>query len=348
MTLVMQETTRLSHHRRDSGTYRTASALRQSIAMTANTTPQQDASGTSRPTRDEAIGHALKEWEKGEKELAKEQMKALRLWEGKPKAQDKILLGLMIGLPLLLTLTIPLRPLLLADHPVLLAAITGSYAAIGAGGAFAGVGQGALWVIVLAGVLGKVKLNWFFWWLGHRWGDRIIRFMAPTDRAQRFADRLKAMNPWVLRVLVVFAYLPGVPSQLICVLAGTSGMRLRVYMLMDILGALMVTWTVAYVGYASGQTGVDVVLLIDRYALWIMVALIFVVAMYPVFLTSRDQKARRAAVVKEAGEAYDAETERLAAGSAGASPEAGPSGDQTPQHDPDPATTAPTSKNSEE
>ncbi|MBR8742717.1 DedA family protein [Nocardiopsis sp. MG754419] len=240
----------------------------------------------------------------------------MRLWDGKPRTQDKILLGLMIGLPLFLTLTIPLRPLLIADHPVLLAAITGSYAAIGAGGAFAGVGQGALWVVVLAGVIGKVKLNWFFWWIGRHWGFRIIRFLAPTDRAQRFAERLRAMNPWVLRVLVVFAYLPGVPSQIVCVLAGTSGMRLRTYVLMDVLGALMVTSTVAYIGHTSGRTGVDVVLLIDRYALWIMVALIMVMAMYPVFLTARDQRARKSAAVQEAGKAYDAETERLAAGAA--------------------------------
>ncbi|WP_017543212.1 DedA family protein [Nocardiopsis prasina] len=235
----------------------------------------------------------------------------MRLWDGRPRTQDKVLLGLMIGLPLLLALTIPLRPLLIADHPVLLAAITGSYAAIGAGGAFAGAGQGTLWVIVLAGVVGKVKLNWFFWWLGRHWGVRIIRFMAPTDRAQRFAERLRAMNPWVLRVLVVFAYLPGVPSQIVCVLAGTSGMRLRTYVLMDVLGALMVTSTVAHIGFSSGRTGVDIVLLIDRYALWIMVALILVMAMYPVFLTAGDQRSRRAAAVKEAGQAYDSETERL-------------------------------------
>jgi membrane protein DedA with SNARE-associated domain len=284
--------------------------------MTANAAPQRDASGSSRPTRDEAINDALKDWELREKELSREHLRAMRLWDGRPRTQDKILLGLMIGLPLLLTLTIPLRPLLIADHPVLLAAITGSYAAIGAGGAFAGVGQGTLWVIVLAGVVGKVKLNWFFWWLGRHWGVRILRFLAPTDRAQRFAERLRAMNPWVLRVLVVFAYLPGVPSQIVCVLAGTSGMRLRTYVLMDVLGALMVTSTVAYIGFSSGQAGVDIVMLIDRYALWIMVALILVMAMYPVFLTAGDQRARRAAAVTEAGRAHDAETERLATESA--------------------------------
>lgn len=303
--------------------------------MTANTTPRSDDSGTSRPTRDEAVKQALKHWEQREKELGKEQLKTMKLWDGKPQGQDKILLGLMIGLPLLLTLTIPLRPLLIADHPVLLALVTGSYAGIGAGGAFAGIGQGALWLVVVAGVIGKVKLNWFFWWLGHRWGDRFIGFIAPSDRAKRFAERLKTMNPWVLRVLVVFSYLPGVPSQIVCALAGTSGMRLRTYLLLDILGAFIVTSTVAYIGYSSGQAGVDIVLLIDRYALWIMVALILVMAMSPVFLSYRDQKARHAATVKEAGEAYDAETERLASEAAGTAGNVSEASSQVEQDVPD-------------
>lgn len=276
--------------------------------------PRHDADATTgRPTREEAVQHALQRFEEQEKESAKEQVREMRLWEGKAERQDKILLSLFIGLPLLLMLTIPLRPLFLADHPVPLALITGSYAAIGAGAAFAGIGEGALWLVILAGVIGKIKLSWLFWWLGRRWGVRFIRLTVPSERAQRFADRLQEMNPWVLRLLIPLGYFPGIPTMIVCVLAGTSGMRLRTYLLLDALGALLVTSFVAFVGFTSGQAGVDIVLLIDKYALWIVLTLIFVMAMYPVYTSTRDQKARKAETIRAAEADYDAETARLEA-----------------------------------
>jgi membrane protein DedA with SNARE-associated domain len=272
-----------------------------------------DAEDTPRPSREEAVERALEEWERREVELGKEQMRAMRLWDGKAQRQDKVLLTLIVLLPLLMVLTIPLRPLLIADHPVPLAFATGGYAAIGSGGAFAGIGQGSLWLVVLAGVVGKTKANWLFWWLGHRWGIRFVRFVAPSDRAQRFAERLRTMSPWVLRVLIPLSYVPGVPGGVVCVLAGTSGMRLRTYLVLDALGALAVTAAVACVGYTSGQAGVDVVMLIDRYALWIMLALILGLALYPAFVAVRDQRARRAEAVGRAEAEYDEETARLEA-----------------------------------
>lgn len=289
--------------------------------MTTKPVPRHDdGSTTARSTREQAVQQALKRFEEREKELAQEQLRGMRLWEGKAERQDKILLSLFIGLPLIMMLTIPLRPLFIADHPVALAFATGSYAAIGAGAAFAGVGQGALWLVILAGVVGKIKVSWLFWWLGRRWGVRFIRFTVPNERAQRFAARLQSMNPWVLRVLIPLAYLPGIPTMIVCVLAGTSGMRLRTYLFLDALGALMVTSIVAYVGFTSGQAGVDIVLLIDKYALWIMLALIFGMAMYPAYTSMRDQKARKAETIRAAEAEYDTETARLAAEGATTTP----------------------------
>ncbi|WP_017606722.1 VTT domain-containing protein [Nocardiopsis alkaliphila] len=276
-------------------------------------TRQDVGSTTTRSTREQAVQQALKRFEEREKELAQEQLRGMRLWEGKAERQDKVLLALFIGLPLIMMLTIPLRPLFIADHPVALAFATGSYAAIGAGAAFAAVGQGTLWLVILAGVVGKIKVSWLFWWLGRRWGVRFIRFTVPNERAQRFAARLQSMNPWVLRVLIPLGYLPGVPTMIVCVLAGTSGMRLRTYLFLDALGALMVTSIVAFIGFTSGQTGVDVVLLVDKYALWIMLALIFGMSTYPVYTSIRDQKARKAETIRAAEAEYDAQTTRPAA-----------------------------------
>lgn len=54
-------------------------------------------------------------------------------WEGRATRGDKALIGTLVGASALMALTIPFRPLLLASHPVLLEAVTGSLSAIGAG-----------------------------------------------------------------------------------------------------------------------------------------------------------------------------------------------------------------------
>ncbi|MBE3000989.1 VTT domain-containing protein [Nocardiopsis sp. HNM0947] len=268
-------------------------------------------STTPRPSRDEALRAAEEAWQAEENERAQAKLRDLKPWKGKAQRQDKVLLWLAVVIPAFFLLTMPLRPLFIADHPVPLALITGSYAAIGAGGALASIGQETLWIVVLAGVIGKIKIDWLFWWVGRRWGHGIVRFLVQGERARRFVERMESMNPWVMRLVILFSYLPGVPGGVPHIMAGVSGMRLRTYLLLDALGALMVTAAVAWIGFSSGQTGVDLVLLVDRYATWIMVALIFAMAMLPSYLASRDAKRRKAAALAEAAEAYDAETERL-------------------------------------
>lgn len=304
--------------------------------MTTNTdTPQghgdEDAIGAPpRPSREAALKAAGKAWDVEETKRAKAEIKGMRPWPKEMKRQDKVLLWMLIGIPAFFMLTMPLRPFFIADHPVALAFATGSYAAIGAASAFASIGEGSLWLVIVAGAVGKAKVSWLFWWAGRRWGMNIVSFMVPSERGRKFARKLETMNPWVMRLLIPLSYLPGVPPALPHIVAGVSGMRLTTLMLLDLFGALMVTSVVAGIGYTSGQAGVDVVLLIDSYALWIMLALIMAMAILPTIPTVRDQRKRKALFLKETGEAYDAETERLASEAAGTAPEAG-SGTGTPE-----------------
>lgn len=274
-----------------------------------------------RPTREEAVKAAGKTWDEEQARLAKEQWKGMRPWPKVMQRQDKVLLWMLIGIPAFFMLTMPLRPFFIADYPIPLAFVTGSHAAVGAAAAFVGIGEGTVWLVIVAGVFGKVKITWLFWWVGRRWGRDIVNFLVPSERGRRFASRLETMNPWVMRLFLPLSYLPGVPGGIPHIIAGVSGMRLRTFMLLDVLGALMITSVVAAIGYHSGQTGVDVVLLIDSYAVWLMLALIIAMAVIPTIPAVREQKALRAQVLKEAGAAYDAETERLAAGTtAGTTP----------------------------
>lgn len=281
------------------------------------------AAAAPRPTREEAVEAAGKTWDAEEAERGKAQWKSMKPWQGTMKRQDKVLLWMLVCIPAFFLLTMPLRPLFIADHPIPLAFVTGSHAAVGAASAFASVEQGSLWLVIVAGVVGKVKIDWLFWWVGRRWGRGIVNFLVPSERGRRFAERLETMNPWIMRLFIPLSYLPGVPAGIPHIIAGVSGMRLRTYMFLDVLGALMITSAVAAIGYTSGQAGVDVVLLVDRYAVWLMFALIFGMAAIPAYTAVKDARERRAQALKEAGEAYDAETERLAAETAGTTPGAG-------------------------
>ncbi|WP_217428073.1 DedA family protein [Microlunatus speluncae] len=211
-------------------------------------------------------------------------------WQGKATRLDKALLITMGALILYGFATIPLKPFLLASHPILLEFMTGGYAAIGAAAAFARIGDLPLWLVVVAGVVGMIKFDWLFWWTGRQWGRGIVNLFANGERAKKLAGRAHELNPWIVRAAVVGAMLPGIPAALVFAIAGWTRMRLVTFMLLDLVGALIMTGLVTWLGFSLGQSAVDVVLTIDKYALWISLALIFGIAIITSVKQSRRQK----------------------------------------------------------
>ncbi|WDZ91241.1 DedA family protein [Nocardiopsis sp. HUAS JQ3] len=271
------------------------SATVPGTAHAGEDTPRADGAPLSAEERKAAEREA-------QKEEARAALRALKPWEGRATRQDKALMAAFVGVPLFFMALTPLKPFLIAHHPVLLEFVTGSNAAVGAAAAFARIGEIPLWLVVVAGVVGKVKIDWLFWWVGRRWGRGFVNLIAPGDRAQRFADRAQDMSPWIMPVAIVLSYLPGIPTVFVLVIAGWTGMRLVPFLLLDALGALVLTASVASVGYAAGQTGVDIVLLVDRYALWFALGIVVVMAFVPVFKQNRAQKRAKAAAEAKAAE----------------------------------------------
>ena len=216
-----------------------------------------------------------------EKELAEARQKwrDAMPWEHPMSRGDKVLVFATLGVIVLMAATLPVRPFLLASHPTLLSAVTGSLSAIGAGAAFARVGDGSLWLVIAAGVFGMVKFDWLFWLAGRRWGGRIIALWAPGDVAQRFVAKLRSWPSWAMPLVVIAAALPGIPAPAVFAVAGLGGMRLVTFLVYDAIGAALITGLVAGLGYGAGQHAVDVVLAIDRYALWITLGLVVVVSL---------------------------------------------------------------------
>jgi membrane protein DedA with SNARE-associated domain len=185
----------------------------------------------------------------------------------------------VVGLGLVIR---PLKPFLVAEHPMLLEFVSGDLLAIGAGAAFARVGEAPLWLVVVAGAVGMVKFDWLAWWAGRQWGAGIIRIFTASERAQRYAARATEWNPWVIRLAVVIAVLPGIPTAVVYAVAGWARMRPATFLLLDLVGAASMTAVGAGLGYGLGQRAIDVVLMIDRYAAVVSLTTIAVALLIPV------------------------------------------------------------------
>jgi membrane protein DedA with SNARE-associated domain len=85
----------------------------------------------------------------------------------------------------------------------------------------------------------------------------------------------------MVRVAVVAAALPGVPSPLVFALAGWTRMRLVTFLALDAAGALVMTGLIAALGYGLGQRAVDVVVMIEKYAGWVSLAIIASAVLVP-------------------------------------------------------------------
>ncbi len=216
-------------------------------------------------------------------------------WQGPATRVDVALMGAILGVVGLGLVIRPLKPFLVAEHPVLLEFATGDLVAIGAGAAFARIGEAPLWLVVVAGAVGMVKFDWLAWWAGRQWGAGIIRIFTASERAQRFAARATEQNPWIVRLAVVVAVLPGIPTAVVYAAAGWARMRLATFLLLDLVGAVLVTSAVAGLGYSLGQQAVDVVLTIDRYASVVSLTMITVALLIPVM----KQRIRRKPVLPE-------------------------------------------------
>jgi len=200
---------------------------------------------------------------------------------GRADTAIAVLIGLYVAYSLAL---LPLVPALIGSHALWLEAISGSTLAEVTVGAQSRVGDLPLWVAVAAGVPGTMMFDWIFWWAGRRWGDRALHLFLGSDSSPRGVAKREARAARLERsaerfgpAAVVLAYYVPVPSLLIYAAAGLSGMRLRTFLLLDLVGTLLWVAPVVGLGYAIGKPAVDVVHRIDHYSLLLTIVVVVVV-----------------------------------------------------------------------
>ena len=204
---------------------------------------------------------------------------------GEGAGRVDITIALLFGLYAAYSLALwPLVPTLIGWHPLLLEILSGSTLAEVAVGAHSRLGELPLWVAVVAGVPGSMMFDWVFWWAGRRWGDRALHLILGRDpsprgvaRREARAARLERMAERFGPAAVVLAYYVPLPSLLIYVAAGLSGMRLRTFLALDVVGTLLWVGPMVGLGYAVGKPAVDVVHRIDHYSTLLTIVVILVV-----------------------------------------------------------------------
>jgi membrane-associated protein len=211
-------------------------------------------------------------------------------WEGRGTRADRVLAAGIALSALYGLLLLPAAPALVGTHPALLELLRGSVPSMITMGGLARTGHASLAVAVLAGVPGYMMFDWLYWWAGRRWGAPAIdRFLGTPAQAARRRRRLHAaMERFGGAAIVLAAVLP-IPSVLVYAASGLAGMRLAVFLLLDLLGALWWVGLMVGLGYWLGQPAVDVARSISHYALLISIGIVVLGVLWQV------RAARRAA-----------------------------------------------------
>lgn len=210
-------------------------------------------------------------------------------WSGKPGRLDVLLwAGITLSGIYYLTL-LPFRASLVGTHPVLLEVLNGSTEAIVSGAAFASKGHGSLAALLILGIIGTMKFDIIYWWAGRLWGERVIQiFSGRGKRSQKFVARVNRSGRWLTWPAVILSPFLPIPNALVYAAAGWTGMSWVTFLILDAIGSLAWVGMLAGLGWALGQSAIDVAQEISKYGLWFTIAIVVLVVAAQI----RGQRAR--------------------------------------------------------
>lgn len=144
-----------------------------------------------------------------------------------------------------------LFPTLGSSHPLLLASVNGSLAAIAVAAAFSGSAARALLLPVFTPVPLWLVVNTSSWWAGRRFGPRaadwVTRRRPKMENARTRCERLIDRHRFAV---VAGAFVIPVPSALIHAACGWRRMPLASFLIADALGIVARDAVFASLGYA--------------------------------------------------------------------------------------------------
>lgn len=205
-------------------------------------------------------------------------------WNGKPRTADILCWSGITLSGVFYWVLLPFRASLVGTHPVVSVLLNGSTESVISAAAFARVGHGTLAAVLLAAIPGLMKFVWLFWWAGRLWGEKMI-LMLPAGRSKRgrrlVAQMRRSGRKFTWPAVVISYFLP-IPSAIIYIVAGWTGMSLVTFLLLDLIGALLWAGLLAGLGYSLGHQAVVVAKTISHYGLWIAIATAVLIVFFQV------------------------------------------------------------------
>lgn len=199
-------------------------------------------------------------------------------WSGKPSRADILCWAGIVLSGFFYLALLPFRATLVGTHPLLGTVLNGATESIVAAASFARVGRGSIALVVILAIPGLMKFDLLYWWAGRLWGERVVLLLAgQRKRGAKYLERVRRWGPRFSYPAIVLASILPIPSTIIYVIAGSSGMSMIVFLLLDLAGCLLWTGMLVGLGYALGQHGVDIAESVSHYGLWVMLAILAVV-----------------------------------------------------------------------
>ena len=199
-------------------------------------------------------------------------------WEGKPRRVDIACWAAITLSGLYYLALLPFRASLVGTHPLVSVLLNGSTEAIVSAAAFAKVGHGSIIVVLLAAIFGTMKFDIIYWWAGRLWGERVIQmFSGRGKRSQKFVARVNRSGRWLTWPAVVLSPFLPIPNALVYAAAGWTGMSWVTFLILDAIGSLAWVGMLAGLGWALGQSAIDVAQEISKYGLWVTIAIVVLV-----------------------------------------------------------------------
>ncbi len=194
-----------------------------------------------------------------------------------PDTVDKWIWVYFTAITIFTLAMLPLRVWLL-NNPEIYALAIGGYTSAIVGGAQAAAGGTAAWIIVALALIGAMKSIPLWWLMGTKWGVGYLSLMMESSkRTRKWVGRLENLSPRLLLGIVFVSYIPFMPTLFVAnLLAAIRGCRLRTVLAVNAIGVICRNSTFAYLGYRFGEPVIAVVDQINRYALWITIALVVI------------------------------------------------------------------------
>ena len=196
-------------------------------------------------------------------------------WKHKPSRADIVCFSWLGAVAVYSLVMMPLRPVLLASAPHVLASL-GSWTGSILMGARAATGDPWWPLVWFIGTFGLIKFDWVYWWAGRLWGRNLIEvWSGRSERARRINERVERFTrkyeTWA--ILICFLPLP-VPRGVVLAVLGEAGTSLRKLLTVSIASSFVSTGVYLWVGYSIGEPAVAAMDIYGRYLWYVSIAII--------------------------------------------------------------------------